>query len=409
MRLKAEIKLTKQIKNWIQIGVVRPCLWTLYIILHTFSIKRRNRVVVMIIEKHFFDNTKALAPVLSEEKDLDVGYIVKHESVRKEMIEAGYQVMPMLSIKALIFFLTAPFVIFSYGSSFIEMFPYFISPRWQEITFMGHGIPVKALSRLVPKYQHYGNHLLLQQYSHALCSGKPESETLCHAHNISIEETWITGMPRTDRLVELMQQPSSVQTDIKKGDRSAILYAPTWRAYGKTDFFPFEDFDLTALKKWLDTHHAILYFRVHKEDLHLNKSFFDQLDMEGPFRMVNQDFEADAVEILPQFDLLISDFSAIVTDFLPIDRPIVFIPYDYKEYEEQVGFLFPYSKMTTGDIVDSQVSLLEALESGLNHPERDQKERQTLCNELYDFVDTKSSLRVVAEIKRALFEKQLHP
>ena len=42
------------------------------------------------------------------------------------------------------------------------------------------------------------------------------------------------------------------------------------------------------------------------------------LAMEGSdsFRMVNQDFEPDVVEILPQFDVLISDFSAMITDCL---------------------------------------------------------------------------------------------
>lgn len=404
MRLKADIKLSKQIKNWIQTLCIRPCLWLAYAFLHLFSIKRKNRVAVFIIERHFFDNTKALAPVISEEKDLEVAFIVKHPSVRQEMEREGYRVYKMHGFAALRFFLTSSLVIFSYGSSFIEMFPYFISPRWQIVAFMGHGIPVKALSRLVPKYQHYGNHLLLQSYTHALCSGKPESETLCKAHDIPIEDTWITGMPRTDRLMTLVEEPEKRVRSIDKGDKKAILYAPTWRAYGKTDFFPFEDHDIKKVQQWLEAHDAILYFRVHKEDLHLNKDLFEKMEGSDSFRMVNQDFEPDVVEILPQFDVLISDFSAMITDFLPLNRPMVFIPYDYDVYSEQVGFLFPYETMTPGEVVDTEKAFLEALAEALSNPSKYDDERMQLCDHLYDFVDRKSSLRVVAEIKKAIFK-----
>ncbi|QZT36217.1 CDP-glycerol glycerophosphotransferase family protein [Halosquirtibacter xylanolyticus] len=403
MELKAGISLWKQIKNWIQILVVRPIMWIAYMKLHIFSIKKKNRVSIFVIEGHFFDNTKSLAPVITTDRDLEVAFIVKHDRVREVMQKEGYRVMKMKSFAALRFFLRSSYVAFSYGSSFMEFFPYFISPRWQEVLFIDHGIPVKATARKVPKYQHYGNHLLLQQYTYCICSGAQEAELLAEAYAIPLQNALVTGMPRNDRLITLMEHPELITKDIKKGSKRAILYAPTWRPYGRTHFFPFADHDLERVKKWLEDHDAILYFRVHKEDLRRNEAFFSQLDMDGPFRLVNQDFEPDVVEILSQFDLLISDFSAMIADFLPLDRAMVFLPYDYDIYAAQVGVIMDYDLLTPGAVVYDEVSFLDALAEGLDHPTKYAEERHKLMDVFYQFEDNKSSLRVVAEIKRSLF------
>ncbi|MDC1107162.1 CDP-glycerol glycerophosphotransferase family protein [Prolixibacteraceae bacterium] len=403
MELKAGITLWKQIKNWIQIFVVRPFLWIAFFKMHIISIKRKSRVSIFVIEKHFFDNTKSLAPVIGADKELDVAFIVKHDSVREEMEREGYRVLKMKSFAALRFFLQSSYVAFSYGSSFIEFFPYFISPRWHQVLFIDHGIPVKATARKVPKYQHYGNHKLLQQYTYTICSGKQEAELLAEAYDIPLQNALVTGMPRNDRLITLMDHPERINRDINKGDKRAILYAPTWRPYDRTHFFPFPDHDLERVKEWLDDHQAILYFRVHKEDLQRNEAFFSQLDLTGPFRLVNQDFEPDVVEILSQFDLLISDFSAMIADFLPLNRPMVFLPYDYETYAAEVGLIIDYKLMTPGAVVRDEVSFLEALKEGFEHPDRYAEARHKLMDILYEFVDTKASLRVVAEIKKSLF------
>lgn len=45
-------------------------------------------------------------------------------------------------------------------------------------------------------------------------------------------------------------------------------------------------------------------------------------------------------EILNAFDVMISDYSSIVFDYLLLDRPVIYLIPDYEEYRSQRGFVF---------------------------------------------------------------------
>ena len=56
----------------------------------------------------------------------------------------------------------------------------------------------------------------------------------------------------------------------------------------------------------------------------------------------NMLFDADVryTEILNAFDVMISDYSSIVFDYLLLDRPVIYLIPDYEEYRSQRGFVF---------------------------------------------------------------------
>lgn len=58
------------------------------------------------------------------------------------------------------------------------------------------------------------------------------------------------------------------------------------------------------------------------------------------------------------FDFLITDYSSIYIDYLLLDRPIGFIPYDYDEYNNDRGFLFEYSGVTPGMRISTYKDLI---------------------------------------------------
>ena len=59
-------------------------------------------------------------------------------------------------------------------------------------------------------------------------------------------------------------------------------------------------------------------------------------------RLATHEQLPDVNSFLPFVDVLITDYSALYHDFLLLDRPILFVPYDYEEFEQQNGFLYDY-------------------------------------------------------------------
>lgn len=56
----------------------------------------------------------------------------------------------------------------------------------------------------------------------------------------------------------------------------------------------------------------------------------------------------DINAILPDLDLLISDYSGVIYDFLWYEKPIILYPYDQKKYEENRGFSLDYDAFNPG-------------------------------------------------------------
>ena len=84
----------------------------------------------------------------------------------------------------------------------------------------------------------------------------------------------------------------------------------------------------------------------------------------------------DIAEELPRFDLLITDYSSIYIDYLLLDRPVIFLPYDEKEYLARRGMNFEYRDVTPGPKPDTMESFMEAIADAFtNDSYRDERKR----------------------------------
>ena len=77
----------------------------------------------------------------------------------------------------------------------------------------------------------------------------------------------------------------------------------------------------------------------------------------------------DINEILPAVDLLITDYSGIYLDFLLCDNPVMFIPYDLKQYQTELrGLLFDYDLFTPGSKIDTLKNFIKEGQIYLDNP-----------------------------------------
>jgi CDP-glycerol glycerophosphotransferase (TagB/SpsB family) len=88
-----------------------------------------------------------------------------------------------------------------------------------------------------------------------------------------------------------------------------------------------------------------------------------------------QDRSNSSLELLAHVDVLVTDYSSIYMDFLPFDRPIVFVKDRHDRFEDQRGLAFNYDRYFPGKTVDSTDEFLEHLDTCLSGNEGYDDER----------------------------------
>ena len=113
-------------------------------------------------------------------------------------------------------------------------------------------------------------------------------------------------------------------------------------AWSRTNkIFPFSDFDKTEFIELLESIDGVLLLRPHVNDLayHELREFLDFLCKDNDrIRFCTHNEVIDVNTILPAIDLLVTDWCSIEHDYILLNRPILYIPYDYHDFKKNNGF-----------------------------------------------------------------------
>jgi len=176
---------------------------------------------------------------------------------------------------------------------------------------------------------------LNQKTDFFLVSSKIESATMTKCFLIDPNKFLYIGQPRNDSLVKGSSENylNRLFKTIPEYQK-IILYAPTYRRNNSVKMFPFTDFEITKFKKFLEQEKMIFLVRGH----YYSTTSEEKISDDRIFNLSHEVVE-DVYDILSQVDILITDYSSIYTDFLLLDRPMIFLPYDLDDYERKRGLL----------------------------------------------------------------------
>ena len=143
------------------------------------------------------------------------------------------------------------------------------------------------------------------------------------------------GYPRNDALLQRPSQrcwhnalPYSQLAQLRS-EKKLIIYMPTYRDDGQNK----HPIDWDALQKFLVAQNAVFVMKTHPF-----LSPFDALrQQEGCDRIFHYPGRFNAYPWLADADLLISDYSSVVFDFLLCNKPIVHFMYDIEHYARVRG------------------------------------------------------------------------
>ena len=178
--------------------------------------------------------------------------------------------------------------------------------------------------------------------------------------HISKRKIKILGFPRCDHLFNKTltnhlynkKTISKKYFKINKKDK-IILYAPTWRLNEKK--LPIEFLSNFNWKKFNDfLFKNNLYFLVN---LHPYSNLKLQKNL-SRIKIIKKSELFEINQLLPEIDILITDYSAIATDYAILKRKIIYVIPDYKKYKKINGFFVDIKKFNAGIIAKNTETLL---------------------------------------------------
>ena len=205
------------------------------------------------------------------------------------------------------------------------------------------------------------------------------------------EQVIPTGMPHMDAYLsednrsEVTKKLYEAYPVLK--DKQVILFAPTYRGRNrKTAYYPYELIDFEALYKYCEDTDSAVIFKMHpwvSGEVEIEERFRD--------RMLSLNSYPDINELFYITDLLITDYSSCIYEFMLMKKPMLFFAFDMDRYSVSRGFHRDYASNVPGKICTTFEELLQAIRKGDYEFEKVRK----MLPEYFDHTDTNSCDRVI--------------
>jgi CDP-glycerol glycerophosphotransferase (TagB/SpsB family) len=374
---------------------------------YLFPLKKN---LVLFIGKNgglFFDNVKYLYLYLHglKQKGIEYYFFTEDKSVYEKLKQHNLPVI-FHPTPSSIWALIRSNVIISCSTPWNKKFKYHLSIKAKQIQ-LWHGVPLKKIGLLETDTEK-NNRTFPGRLSDAIrgknyiydlfVSTSDYFTSNIFSKAMRARNFMESGYPRNDILFkELLDKLDLLEADtetlqeidsFRKNGFKSVLYAPTWDdPMGnavKSGFL-----DLAKLSEFAKKQRLLFVFKFHPL-VHCEKEF-GQFD-----NIIYYSSSGDIQPLLRASDLLITDYSSVYMDYLLLDRPVIFFPYNYEQYmKSQEGLLFDYISMTPGPICYSQDRLQETIANyALGHKDDFAGKRTEIKKLAFKYEDGGASERI---------------
>jgi len=209
-----------------------------------------------------------------------------------------------------------------------------------------------------------------------ILSGWPDPDSISH------RLAWINVDKR------VLEAVKAARTDRQK----ICLYVPTFR---KDMAGPFEkEIDLSRLSVFAKKKDLLVVLKLHP-------FMHGQCNIDQYPNLIEYAPLGDVYPLMAHCDLLITDYSSIFFDYLLLDRPIVFFPYDLEQYLSQDrAMYFDYETMTPGPKCRTYDELEQQIEKSIKDgcPDEYAEMRMNIRGYTHDHEDNQAHKRLFSSI-----------
>jgi len=328
--------------------------------LFSYLVPKKNEQILLgsIFGTNFVGNPKFFYLYLiknqNNQRFKKIFWITKSKKIYSELKKKNLPVIYSYSFEGFIAILRSSFLIDSYDISDIA-YLHFLPGRFKKIQIY-HGLPFKGLmpglkdSRFVfniyrKERASYHGYVVTSQET------KRISEGWYHKNCV------ILGYPRNDVFFDHNLVFEDYKNKFNLGQfTKVLLYCPTFRDK-QTSKVPFTINFLKKLDDYLIKNNFVLLLKNHPNE----KSYFDVKNYSNMIDVSSQ--VNDVQDLLIHVDVLITDYSSVVMDFILMNKPIMFYPYDYNEYTKIRKWDIDYFSTVPGPFAKNEEELLECLKS----------------------------------------------
>jgi len=219
------------------------------------------------------------------------------------------------------------------------------------------------------------------------------------------ERLKVVGWPRVDDLINGIYNRESIIKEVGLDPgKKTVMYAPTWGwGYGTDGLFARWFGRETEIfeKQCQEVTGQDFNFIVRLHHLSLQNNNEELQEIAEKYNVLLQvsevsNFQEDPNEFLWITDILISDLSGIIAEFMVLDRPIIYI--DPDEGIEPWSDSDMPKHFRAGHVVQTPEELYEAVKDSVLCPERYSEDRKLLTSKLFYNLDGKATDRAAEEI-----------
>ena len=377
-----------------------------------YFLPRNNKIWLFgaDVGKRYADNPKALFEFCSKNcPEIKTVWITKNKQIKEEVKKLGYDCYYAYEFLGIIYSAFSGVYIYCSTSSDIN---YWLSSGAFKVN-LWHGSPLKKIVRDIDNpsdrdYQIKNAKLLHKLFYKLIFPGFFEkinifvspsdeiSKRFESAWNLAPEQLHVTGYPRNDELFNRNELAEYTIKDKKINDffrknKKIITYLPTYRERSNVDF-PIEP---EKLNKYLKENEYLFVIKLHPFD-NTNLSNWDYSNI------LVIESTIDIYKLLAITDILVTDYSSVVFDFLILKRPVIFFTYDLEEYiKNDRGMYQPFEEIIVGEVVKNTEELIISIDKNITNFTI--SERYLRIRKLYNqFCNPENCKRVYEMIKQRL-------
>ena len=360
--------------------------------------KNKNQILLGADNgNEFFGNPKYFYLFLLQNKKYfnKILWITKNDKIYHDLKKEGFPVLKLYSLKGFIAIIQSNFLITSHFINDVSYF-FFLPGKFNKIeTFHGNAIKVILEPTHIKKTlnNRIGGILVRKEQESYRLVLTPSEETskLFTRHYKNVK---ILGYPRNDVLFDdsLIFKNYEQELNLKQYAK-IFLYCPTFRDKPQSKV-PFTKNFLYELNDYLTNNNYLFLIKNHYwGKINVNvKNYSNIMDVS---KMVS-----DVQDLLIKIDILITDYSSVVLDFILLDKPIIFYTYDLQEYIttcRKLNYSYGDDSILSGPFVKNENELFACLKSiNIIFNDRKYQEKYKKCKEHFNYyLDGKSCHRLL--------------
>ena len=306
----------------------------------------------------FVDNAKyQYLWTVENDSEIRPVFLTKDDETIRTLQSEGYEAYHAHSLRGRLLTLRAGVVCVTQGLRDVQMG----ATAGATLVQLWHGLPLKTIgwdaeTADQPWPVRQCHRYMAAEIDLVTAPSEAAIDPLSSGLGIDPERVVVTGYPRTD-VFDTRVEGAAVIGDgtveavkAHADDQPVLFYLPTYRQSG-TSFV--DALDVEAVGEQLADSDAHLYIKAHP---------YEPVSAAADHPHVHWlPASVDPYLVLPHADVLVTDYSSVLFDYLTVDRPIVLFAYDREAYVADRGLYVEYETVAPGRIATDTQSLCSAL------------------------------------------------